>query len=453
MPFARDAIEKEIHVVDEHGAVYRGALAILKIASQYPRLRVLAAIGQFPLVRSLLPIGYTIVAANRRFLFGQASRIFWLKTAIVVGFCIGLAMSSRLWIGPRTYPLAPVSIFLPPSIHLLDLVLFAALFALALAILVSPRPQKLIFAFLAVLAVFCVLDQTRWQPWIFQYAFLLVALALFSWDSGDIAGRAHALNVARFIVAATYVFSGLQKLNLNFINNDFPWVVEPITSFLPAARRPLYALGVAVPFIQIGFGIGLLTRRYRRLSLVLAISMHVFILAMFGPFGHNWNNIIWPWTTDMVVFDLLLFGGKQKFSLREIFWTMRYPFNACVLVLFAILPFLSFFNLWDSYLSAALYSGNLTEATIYANDRSRNSLPETIGVRFVHISPDTNVINIQRWALEELNVLPYPEARVYRQIAKALCKRVAQPTDLILLVREQRMFASAPETGYRCWQL
>jgi hypothetical protein len=80
-------------------------------------------------------------------------------------------------------------------------------------------------------------------------------------------------------------------------------------------------------------------------------------------------------------------------------------------------------------------------------------LPETIGVRFVHISPDTNVINIQRWALEELNVLPYPEARVYRQIAKALCKRVAQPTDLILLVREQRMFASAPETGYRCWQL
>lgn len=453
MPFATDAVEQKIHVVDQDGQTYRGAQAILKIASQYPRLRMLATIGQLPVVRPLLPVGYNIVARNRRFLFGAASRVFWLKAMIVSVFCVGLVMSSRLWIGPRTYPLSPVQSFPPSSIYPIDLFLYAALFVLGGAILVSPRPQKFIFSFLGIVIVFCLLDQTRWQPWVFQYGFLLAALALFSWDSDDIGGRERTLNVARLIVATTYIFSGLQKLNLHFINVDFPWIVEPITNAFPAARGLLYVLGIGAPFIQIGFGVGLLTRKYRRVSLILAVSMHAFILAMFGPFGQNWNNIIWPWTAAMAGLDLLLFTGKQKFSVRDIFWGNRHPYHVCVLVLFAILPFLSFFNLWDSYLSSALYSGNLTEATIYATDKGRDSLPASIRAYLVHTSPNTNVLNIQRWAIEDLNVTPYPETRVYKKIAKAVCEHSQFPADFVLLVHEQRMFWSKPETGFQCWDL
>jgi hypothetical protein len=414
---------------------------------------MLATIGQLPVIRPLLPVGYNIVARNRRFFFGAASRVFWLKAMIILVFCLGLIMSSHLWIGPRTYPLAPILNFLPSSLYPADLFLYAALFVLAGAILVSARPQKFIFAFLGVVIVFCILDQTRWQPWIYQYSFLLAALALFSWDSDDIDGQKQTLNVARLIVATTYIFSGLQKLNFNFINYDFPWIVEPITNVFPAARHPLYALGIAAPFIQIGFGVGLLTRKYRRISLILAVSMHAFILAMFGPFGQNWNNIIWPWTAAMAGLDLLLFTGKQEFAIRDIFWGNRHPYHICVLALFAILPFLSFFNLWDSYLSSALYSGNLTEATIYASDKGRDSLPADIGAYLVHTSPDTNVLNIQRWAIEDLNVLPYPETRVYKKIAKDVCARSQLPADFVLVVHEQRMFWSKPETGFRCWDL
>jgi hypothetical protein len=39
----------------------------------------------------------------------SASRLFWLKIAVLVAFCIGLSMSSPLWIGPRSYPLTPIS--------------------------------------------------------------------------------------------------------------------------------------------------------------------------------------------------------------------------------------------------------------------------------------------------------------------------------------------------------
>ena len=123
---------------------------------------------------------------------------------------------------------------------------------------------------------------------------------------------------------------------------------------------------MSAPFIQVGFGVGLLIEKYRRISLILAVSMHVFILAMFGPLGHDWNSIVWPWTAAMAVFDIVLFSDTEKFyASREIFWAKGNRYQVAVVLLFAILPFLSFFNLWDSYLSAALYSGNLTEAEIY----------------------------------------------------------------------------------------
>jgi predicted DCC family thiol-disulfide oxidoreductase YuxK len=81
MPFATDAVEKEIHVLDQEGRSYRGAQAILKIASQYPRLRMLAAIGQFPIIRPLLPVGYNVIARNRRFRAESDGRIGLLRRA------------------------------------------------------------------------------------------------------------------------------------------------------------------------------------------------------------------------------------------------------------------------------------------------------------------------------------------------------------------------------------
>jgi hypothetical protein len=80
-------------------------------------------------------------------------------------------------------------------------------------------------------------------------------------------------------------------------------------------------------------------------------------------------------------------------------------------------------------------------------------LPASIGAHLVHTSPNTNVLNIQRWAIDDLNVLPYPETRVYKKIAKAVCEHSQDQADFILLVHEQRMFWSQPETGFRCWDL
>jgi hypothetical protein len=431
-------------------ALLRGPL------SRLPR-NVLAlissALAHAPLINRAAPVLSRLVAANRRCLAGDASRLLWLKVAVVLAFCVGLLMSPHLWVGPRSFPPAPVASSLTQIEGLAAYALFAALLLLAAAILVAPKPRWLIAAFLAVIGVFCLLDQTRWQPWVYLYSFLLATLAVFSWEPGDFGGQQSTLDVARLIVACTYIFSGLQKVNLNFIDNDFPWIVSPITNLLPSTAGLFHLVGMTAPVVQIAFGVGLLTNRLRRASLLAAIAMHVFILAMFGPAGLDWNNIIWPWTAAMAVFDVLLFAGQADYSAAAILSTRGRPYHAFVLLAFAGLPILSFFNLWDSYLSAALYSGNLTEAQIYVTDAGRASLPAWLGERFVRTSDDTNVLNLQRWSIEDLNVTPYPEARVYKAIARRVCGRLRDPTQLVLIVREQRLLFSPPETGYRCWQL
>lgn len=390
------------------------------------------------------------MAQQAGFRLAPSARLVGLKVTIVVGFCLGLVLSAHLWIGPRSYPSVPIIGALPALDGIAAQILFAALMVLAVAILAAPRPRLFIAAFAAVVAVFCAFDQTRWQPWVFQYEFLLVALAAFSWDRDDVAGRDRTLNIARLVIACTYVFSGLQKLNANFIDTEFPWIVEPLTRSIPWLGEPLHLFGIAVPFVQVAFGIGLITRRFRRVSLIVAVAMHVFILAMFGPAGHNWNEAVWPWTAAMAAFDILLFAGTDDVAPRDILWTRGSPCHAAALALFAAAPLLSFVNAWDSYLSAALYSGNVTEAQIYTTDAAKAALPATIARYLVHTSPDTNVINLQRWAFEDLRVAPYPEARVFKSIAHSVCDQLPDRTRLVLIVKEQRMFFSRPETGYRC---
>jgi hypothetical protein len=52
-------------------------------------------LAQSPLLRPVLALGYTLVVANRRFLFGVERRILWLKATVLIAFCLGLGISSH----------------------------------------------------------------------------------------------------------------------------------------------------------------------------------------------------------------------------------------------------------------------------------------------------------------------------------------------------------------------
>ena len=132
----------------------------------------------------------------------------------------------------RPYPLTPLLDAVPPLPYPADYALFGLFVALVAGVGVT---RGRIVGWLATgvltLATFFVLeDESRLQPWFYQYSFMLAAFCLYGWGRMS---ASDAFNTCRLIVAATYFWSGLQKANAGFFEVAYPLLVEPLASWLP----------------------------------------------------------------------------------------------------------------------------------------------------------------------------------------------------------------------------
>jgi hypothetical protein len=306
----------------------------------------------------------------------------------------------------RAYPLTPLWDAVPSLPYPADYALLGLYVALVAGMGVARgRAVGWLAAGALALAALLVLgDTSRLQPWFYQYSFMLLAICLYGW--GRISA-ADTLNACRLIVVATYIWSGLQKANVSFVQTTYPWLVEPLTTRLPDwASSALLSGAYAVPAVETAIGIGLLTRRFRRLAAIGALSMHAFIMLCVGPWGNDYNTVIWPWNFAMSAFVLILFWRAPDepsplaiLGSRRSLFSFGFALRAAVLVLFTFMPLLSFFGLWDSYLSSSLYSGASKQGYVMEWDDS-----EWQGTRIGDL------------AERELNTPAYPEERVFKSV-------------------------------------
>jgi hypothetical protein len=338
-------------------------------------------------------------------------RLVLLRRAVAFAMLGGLLLSPNLWISSRAYPLTPLFGFIPPLPYPVDHVVFGLFVVLvaSMAIFQGRLAGWLALSATIVALLFILQDQSRLQPWFYQYSFLIATISLFGLNK---VGVEDALNSCRLIVAATYFFSGLQKANAAFVEREYPWIVEPLTMHLPSGAQNILLWGAyAVPAIEATMGFGLLTRRLRKPAAIGTLLMHGFILLCVGPWGHDWNSVIWPWNVAMVLFTFILFWQPaDNPSLLEVVlpWRKLSDFNltpgpsfrALLVVLFALMPLFSFFGMWDSYLSASLYSGNTKSGDVYTWN-----------------GPDVIDTNISRdLPMKQMNVPAYPEDRVFKKV-------------------------------------
>ncbi len=229
-------------------------------------------------------------------------KIALLRISVIAGLLAGFALSPKLWLSSRHYPLTPVWSFIKPLRSPGDYIVLFTLIALLIAAAIVPRREILIAVF--ILLVLVVLqDQSRLQPWFYQYALMLLAIALAGRDR-----PVAALNTCCLIIAATYVWSGLAKLNPSFIGDTFPFLVKPFIGAEQGVGLWLVRhLAFLAPLLECALGVGLLIKRSRPLAVLAAIAMHVFILITIGPFGRGVNAVVWPWNLAMIAFLLILF--------------------------------------------------------------------------------------------------------------------------------------------------
>jgi len=229
----------------------------------------------------------------------------------------------------------------------------------------------------------------------------------------------------------------------------FPAFVEPFVT-RGAAPSPtlIHALAVATAIFEFATGIALLIRRFRPAAVIFAIAMHAFILLILGPAGRHFNIVIWPWNLAMIAFLLILFFR------REIIWRPSPPFQKVVLFLFGILPALTFFHLWDDYLSSALYTGNVDTGVIYLTDDAFEQLPEKIQDHVDDEGPNRAALNINDWSFAELNVPAYPAIRIFKNVATHVCSYVSNGTGIELVIHTKFDLTGGNRSySYRCSDL
>lgn len=367
-------------------------------------------------------------------------RIQWLKWMLCAAIVSQIAVTPRLWETTRTFPTVPALTFLPELPQTACLALTVAFVLSVFAFATLARSKWPGWTALGLGCTLVLFDINRLQPWFYQYLLMLWALS-----RGEKKSSESALPICGFILASIYVWSGIHKLNLMFATEALPFLLRPLGQGVVSLAHPAWFL---VPITESAIGFLLLIGPMRKVGLTLAVSMHVLLLYLLGPLGLNYNSSIWPWNFWMIAFCLVLFWKPSPSLLKPVF---QDHLGKAIFLLCGVLPALHFFGLWDTYLSASLYSEKALEGWIYLTETGYAHLPSDYKVNAIRSAPGQYRIGILEWGSRQLNVPPYPEARVFRAVAERLVQEGVPAGDITLLVRNlptlsetERTFSNEP---------
>jgi len=366
-------------------------------------------------------------------------RLHFIKLSVLLGLLTSILLSYNLWSGERYFPkasfLSNYHSIIPPFDYVF-LVMLVTLIIIS-AISHSKIPLFLLIIFSAFL---CLDDQNRMQPWFYNYTLILFVL-LFYKERVDEPNNYNSVFVTiQILIALIYIYSGLQKFNSQFIVVSLNYILSPFESYFSERQMNLILkLGRDIPYLEVLIGIGLLFKPARYLAIPLVITMHVLVLILLGPFGNNYNQVIWPWNIIMILLNVLLFANVKRDTFFDMSLLFKYIYFYIVLILMLILPFFSFNNKYDSYLSSSLYSGNTNGCVLVLTDKAYKKLPDYIKY-FTTKSPDYNVLSIKNWAITELNVPCVPEYRIFEEVQQniiTLTQTNSKEVQLIFTEREK----------------
>lgn len=276
----------------------------------------------------------------------------------------------------------------------------------------TPINKKIIGLTILVEFISCLLDQTRWQP--YEYHCLLIYCFYFFLKE-----QKSFINCFVFLMIATYAYSGLHKLNGGFL--FYIWEKSILLKFLGFRMDQIqntfvHYFGLMLGLFEFLSALFLLLSKYKKIFAALLLVMHLLIIVWLSPLGINHNFIVLPWNLAMILFLIVLFFTKEKtnFSFKELLEGRSIVF----FVLVGLLPMLNFINLFDSYLSFNLYSGNQQKMFICIENKAKAKQFETYFSGNKTLIDCANTIAVNNWSLKEINVFSYPQKRVYTKIMK-----------------------------------
>ena len=346
-----------------------------------------------------------------------------LVRVCAIGSLSALLIAMPLWVGPRggipRFPLTRAFIQGEQP-------LFAALLVGLAALLLFPlRPFFLLFVCFCFSALVAG-DVMRLHPWVLQCALLF---GVSAWGIGRRQEKS-LLGLFSLVVGGMYFWSGVSKLNYSFVAGEFPLFIGAGSLSLSPAVVAVAGLCAAV--VEMVAGGLLLFGKGRRCAAIVLIGMHLFILIVLGPFGHNHNRMVWPWNVMMMGLLALLYFRAAPACVQ---WSFATPILAGIVSLVVLLlPCARLVGDYPAYLSWDLYSGRVWKGNLEFALEERATLPEDLTSQ-AEVVDGKGVVSLGKYVEQHLGAPPWPERWALTEIARSICVRAGSPGSLRLILK------------------
>ena len=333
---------------------------------------------------------------------------------IVVILLVQLSIGSEVWLSDtREFPFAPFFtdlVFRFPTV--VAKLLFVGMCLSLVTLLFNPFQKRAAAVFLGAATLLILEDVTRLQPWLYLFSLMLATVLFLPKTNGK---KPIYLSV-QIVLSAIYFYSGMLKLNPSFTIEIFPWLMEfaGLTAFFDAHPHWGYLAGI----FEMLAGIGWWIPGFRKYAWLLAIGMHSFILLSIGPFGHDWNHIVWPWNIGFALLYTMAYFKNPVWEKPKL--ELRYA--KVLVVMVAVMPMTNLIGVWDHFLSGSFYSSRLPEAIFYYEESDWENLPASSEeYQYIQTATDQHFVLLDYWALGTMNVPIYPQNRSFKTVGKKLC--------------------------------
>jgi hypothetical protein len=285
------------------------------------------------------------------------------------------------------------------------------------------RRSMIVFA--ASTAVLMLLNQHRFQAWAYQFVIFAIIMANCR--------ASVATRLMRWVVISIYIYSAVSKLDYQFLHSLGPQFLSTLTSFIgvtssawPESRQVWFA--AAFPAGELLVGLGLIPQFTRRMAIVGAVSLHVMLLLILGPWGLSHELGVLTWNLFFIAQALTLFSDREVNDQPATDTSrLRVTECACYLLTGAVIlfPASESYGYCDHWPAWELYAPRTSRAQIAFHESVVDRLPTAIQQQLSprHESSDWRQLPADRWSLHALSTPIYPEDRFQIGIALALADR------------------------------
>ncbi len=304
---------------------------------------------------------------------------------VLTGFGLGLLVATRwLWVNFDDFPQVPWFAWGCAVPQVVDLCLVPVV-AVSLVASSVTRPDSMsnricMWLFAGSMIGLLLLDQHRFQPWVYQLVLVAIVLATARWQS--------AVGLLRLLTISIYFYSAVSKCDASFctgLGRSFLVELTNLACGPQPAGAPFWQTGawpVVFPVGELLIAVGLIWPVSRRSALWCATGMHLLLLVVLGPWGLRHSTGVLIWNGYFIAQNFILFG-KARNSVNQpqadsvsIERTTPSQWIARLLIGWAVFwPCLEPWGVCDVWPAWGLYAQHGEQLTVRITDRGLQRLP------------------------------------------------------------------------------